>query len=153
MIGQDCGWLDPSHKRLLIITFLKVYWENEWGKRFLEPDRNARLPSLFILCQPSDWLWLTNQQARFALFCPGSALLAKTSFLEKTKHNMLNPVTTLHPRSVVPKLFSPWPKREIRPGPKLVKTADLQSHNNELTTSRCELVGRLFSLILRHLFF
>ena len=46
MICQDTGWLEPSYKRLLIITFLKVYGENEWGKRFLEPDRSAHLPAL-----------------------------------------------------------------------------------------------------------
>ena len=38
MICQDRDWLGPSYKRLLIITFLKVYGENTSGKLFLEPD-------------------------------------------------------------------------------------------------------------------
>ena len=33
-----------------------------------------------------------------------------------------------------------------------MKTADLQAHNAALCAPRCDLVGRLFSLLLKHLF-
>ena len=50
MICQDRTWLGPTYKRLLIITFLNVYGENEWGNHFLEPDRNAHFSSLWGKC-------------------------------------------------------------------------------------------------------
>ena len=95
MICQDTGWLEPSYKRLLIITFLKVYGENEWGKRFLEPDRSAHLPALLRRLRGSNRQ--TDQKEERSK--EDLVSLAQAKELLQQQRNMLNALLQQQPES------------------------------------------------------
>ena len=53
--------------------------------------------------------------------------------------------------SMVPKLFSLWPKRQIRHLPGTQTSENNRSTSSQRAASRWELVDQLFSLVLKHL--